>query len=117
MLALATPDPRTRPTVYHAFRTAERLHAPFDGLWVHADDRDVTDGDKEVTALKRLVSTLGGNLLVRQGEDLVEITAQAARERRSTYLLMGRPRRRRNSFGLLAHRRLSLVPGRFADAG
>ena len=51
VLALATPDPWMRATVYHAFRTAERLHAPFDVLWVQADD-SASAGQDEIAALE-----------------------------------------------------------------
>ncbi|HYB30635.1 MAG TPA: histidine kinase [Solirubrobacteraceae bacterium] len=106
VLALATPDPWMRATVYHAFRTAERLHAPFDVLWVRSDD-GATDDPDEVTALKRLTDTLGGALLIRTSDDLVAATAGVARERGATYLLIGRPRRR-TQLGRLVHRDLPL---------
>jgi len=107
VLVLATPDLGARPTVYHAFRTAERLHAPFDVLWVQPTDVDIAASEENVAALQRLISTLGGNLLVREGEDVVEIAVQVARELRSTYVVIGRPRRRR-PLGRLVHHRLAL---------
>jgi two-component system sensor histidine kinase KdpD len=105
VLALATPDPRMRATVYHAFRSAERLHVAFDVLWVQAEDSQAADGDDGLAALRRLVSTLGGNLIVRQGGDIVEVAARVARERHSTYLVIGQPRRR-TPLGTIAHRKL-----------
>jgi two-component system sensor histidine kinase KdpD len=93
VLALATPAPRMRPTVYHAFRTAERLHAPFDVLWVQPHGAEDTTNEN-LAALERLVSTLSGTLIVRRGNDLVKVAAQVARERRSTYLLIGQPAQR-----------------------
>ncbi|HUO73632.1 MAG TPA: histidine kinase [Solirubrobacteraceae bacterium] len=107
VLALATPDPGTRPTVYHAFRTAERLHAPFDVLWIETRGAGITASGENVAALERLVTTLGGNLLVREGHDVAAIAVQVAREQRSTYLVIGRPRRR-SALGRLVHRRLAL---------
>jgi two-component system, OmpR family, sensor histidine kinase KdpD len=106
VLALATPDPWMRPTVYHAFRTAERLHAPLDVLWVQTNDIPAPSAE-DVAALTRLVNTLGGTLVVRQGKDLVAATTQVAHERGATYLVIGRPRRRTH-VGQLAHRRLPL---------
>jgi two-component system sensor histidine kinase KdpD len=106
VLALATPDPWMRPTVYHAFRTAERLHAPFVVLWVQTSADDAV-GLEDVAALERLVETLGGSLLVRQAADLVAMAAQVAKERGATYLLIGRPRRRTH-LGVLVHRHLPL---------
>jgi two-component system sensor histidine kinase KdpD len=106
VLALTNPDPWMRPTVYHAFRTAERLHAAFDVLWVQPEDGPAASGE-DVAALSRLVSTLGGRLLVRQGRDLVMATAQVAHERGASYLVIGRPRRRTH-LGQLTHRDLPL---------
>lgn len=106
VLALATPEPRSRTTVYHAFRTAERLHAPVDVLWVRTDAAEVPE-DENVAALRRLVSTLGGNLIVSAGTDIVQAAARVARERGSTYLLIGQPGRRR-AVGRSAHRKLPL---------
>jgi len=109
VLALTTPDPWMRPTVYHAFRTAERLHAPFDVLWVTSDDSadNPQAAREDVDALGRLVTTLGGTLLVRRSEDLVAATVEVAQERGVTYLVIGRPRRRTH-LGQLVHRRLPL---------
>ena len=106
VLALTTPDPWMRPTVYHAFRTAERLHAPFDVLWVQTDDSLMASGE-DVAALTRLVGTLGGTLVVRPGKNLVVTAAQVAHERGATYLVIGRPVRRTH-LGQVAHRRLPL---------
>ena len=117
VLALATPDPWTRPTVYHAYRVARRLAAPFDVLWVRpANGPPLDEGPGgEIAALERLVSTLGGELLIRRGGDLVEVAKEVAGDRGATSLVVGRPRRR-TALGLLAHRRLPLqlmraVPG------
>ena len=57
--------------------------------------------------LERLVSALGGTLLIEEGEDLVTIAARVAHERGTTYVVMGRPRRKA-SLGQLVHRRLPL---------
>jgi two-component system, OmpR family, sensor histidine kinase KdpD len=107
VLALTTPDTWMRPTVYHAFRTAERLHAPLDVLWVQTGDGAAAAGDEDRAALERLVTTLGGALLVRQGQDLVAVAAEVAKERGATYLLIGRPWRR-TSLHTLVHGRLPL---------
>jgi two-component system sensor histidine kinase KdpD len=106
VLALATPDPWMRATVYHAFRTAERLHAPFDVLWVQSP-AGVDATSEEVAALERLISTLGGSFVVRKSGDLVAAAAEVARAHGATYVLIGRPRRR-TQLGRLAHRELAL---------
>jgi two-component system sensor histidine kinase KdpD len=107
VLALATPDPQARPTVYHAYRTAARLDAPLDVLWLDANESASSDSDETLAALERLVLTLGGTLLLRHGDDLVKVATDVAHERGATYLLIGRPRRK-TSLGRLAHRHLPL---------
>ncbi len=108
VLILATPDPRVRTAIYHAFRAAGRLHAPLDVLWVRRAGEDTSDSDKDVVALERLVTTLGGTLLLRTGEDLVEIAAQVARERDTTYVVIGQPARR-TRLGAAVHRDVPLT--------
>jgi two-component system sensor histidine kinase KdpD len=108
ILALVTPDPALRPTVYHAYRAARRLDADFDVLWVRTDrERGPGVLDDELPALERLVSTLGGTLIVRSGRDLVASAGQVAAERGATHVVIGRPRRR-TRLGLLSHQRLPL---------
>jgi hypothetical protein len=85
------------------FRTAERLHAPFDVLWVKDGDHNAGIRQEDVGALERLVETLGGTLLIRQAADLVGVATQVARERGATYLVIGRPRHRTH-LGVLSHR-------------
>jgi K+-sensing histidine kinase KdpD len=99
-----------RPVVYHAYHEARRRDAPFDVLWLRTDGpgRGATPvGDEAQEALERLVSTLGGTLLVRSARDLVGTAADVASERAVTHLVIGRPRRR-TAFGRLAHQRLPL---------
>jgi two-component system sensor histidine kinase KdpD len=108
VLALATVDAWSRPTVYHAYHAARRLDAPLDVLCMRAEGAQAPgDGGDELAALDRLVSTLGGELLVRDRGDLVTTAAQVAADRGATYLVIGRPWRR-TPFGRLAHRRLPL---------
>ena len=57
---------------------------------------------------------LGAHLLVEEGDDVAEIAARVARERGTTYVLMGVPRERRGlrRFGEPLHDRLlKLLPG------
>jgi K+-sensing histidine kinase KdpD len=73
-------------------------------LWVRSKEHAIAGSDDAIAALERLVSTLGGTLLVREGDDLVAVTTQVAHERETTYVLIGRPRRRTPP-GRLAHQR------------
>jgi two-component system sensor histidine kinase KdpD len=114
VLALATPEPRVRATVHHAYRAAQRLDAPLDVLWVRPPGAgSVDDGPGgETAALERLVQTLGGTLLVRAGRDLVAVTREVAIDRGVTYVVVGRPRDRMP----LARLRRRELPLRLMDA-
>ena len=109
LLALATPEPRLRPVVHRASRIALRLDAPLDVLWVHTEPEQaaaVTSADDRAV-LARLVSALGGTLLVRDGRGLAITASEVASERGATCVVIGRPQRR-SPLGLLVHRRLPL---------
>ena len=45
-------------------------------------------------ALRRLAAVLGAQLLVEEGDDVAAVAARVARERGTTYVLMGAPQRR-----------------------
>ena len=49
------------------------------------------DGDEaeQLEALRRLGSLLGAQVLIEEGDDVSEVVARVARERGSTYVLMG----------------------------
>ena len=46
-------------------------------------------------ALRRLSSVLGANLLVEEGDEIADVAVRIARERGTTYVLMGAPSPRR----------------------
>lgn len=96
-----------RPVVNHGFRIALRLDAPLDVLWVRTEREQAapTRNADDVSAFERLVSTLGGTLLIRDGRGLAVTASEVAMERGATTVLIGRPQRR-SSLGLLVHRRL-----------
>jgi len=95
LLALVTPEPRSQRIVRRAWRSAQRLGAELDLLWVSAPARGPgADERDQVEALRRLASVLGAHLLIEPGDDVVEAVARVARERGTTYVLMGVPRPR-----------------------
>jgi two-component system sensor histidine kinase KdpD len=114
LLALITPQPSSQRIVRRAWRSAQRLGAELDLLWVAR--RQPTAAEREqLDALRRLASVLGAHLLVEHGEDIAAVVARVASERGTTYVLMGAPaprgplgRLRRAS---LVHRLLALMPG------
>ncbi|HEY6781098.1 MAG TPA: universal stress protein [Thermoleophilaceae bacterium] len=96
ILTLVTPAPSARRLVRRAWRSAQRLNATLDLLYVVKPGVSPQgDAREQLEALRRLASLLGARLHVEEGEDLVEVAARVAAERRITYVIMGEPRRRR----------------------
>ncbi len=115
LLALVTPRPRSLRVVRRAARSAQRLDADLDLLYVRGRDREPTAEEREgIEHLRRLASVLGAHLLIEEGDDVAPVAARVARERGTTYLLMGMPRPRRGLRRLsepLHDRLLALLPG------
>jgi two-component system, OmpR family, sensor histidine kinase KdpD len=114
LLALVTPDPSSQRIVRRAWRSAQRLGAELDVLWVAGEDP--TDEEREqLAALRRLASVLGAHLLVEHGSDVAEVTRTVAQDRGTTYVLMGTPRPRNGLRRLmepaLPMRLMTLLPG------
>jgi two-component system, OmpR family, sensor histidine kinase KdpD len=92
LLALITPEPRSQRIVRRAWRSAQRLGGELDLLWVSSPARPPAAEERgQLEALRRLASVLGAHLLIEPGDDVVEAAARVARERGTTYLLMGVP--------------------------
>jgi two-component system, OmpR family, sensor histidine kinase KdpD len=90
LLALVTPNPRSQRLLRRAARSAHRLGGDLDVLYV-ASTRPNETQEEQLRALRKLGSLLGANVLVEQGDDVVEVAARVARERGTTYVLMGEP--------------------------
>ncbi len=115
LLALVTPDPGSQRIVRRAWRSAQRLGAELDVLWVTAEEEPTEEENEQLAALRRLTSILGAHLLVERGPDVALVAQRVARERGTTYVLMGAPSpqgalRRLIAPGLPA-RLMTLLPG------
>jgi two-component system sensor histidine kinase KdpD len=93
LLALITPQPGAQRIVRRAWRSAQRLGAELDVLWV-ARANPTAEQSEQIEALRRLASVLGAHLLLEQGDDVALVTQRVARERNTTYILMGPPHHR-----------------------
>jgi two-component system, OmpR family, sensor histidine kinase KdpD len=114
LLALITPRPQSQRVVRRAWRSAQRLGAELDLLWV--TDHDPNPEEQEhVDALRRLASVLGAHLLIEHGDDIALVTQRVAHERGTTYVLIGTPKPRsplrRLTQPALPFRLLALLPG------
>jgi two-component system sensor histidine kinase KdpD len=115
LLALASPQPSAQRVVRRAWRSAQRLGAELDVLWVAGDDTPGEAEREHLAALRRLTSVLGAHLLVERGDDVVAIVQRVVRERGTTYVLIGAPEPRsawrRLTSAALPAQLLSALPG------
>ncbi len=120
LLALVTPTPRSQRVVRRAWRSAQRLGAALDLLIVRppgggGEGRAGQQEREQIEALRRLASVLGAHLLIEEGDDVAEVAIHVARERGTTYLLMGTPKPRnawrRLTQPALPYRLLRGLPG------
>ncbi|HEY4277438.1 MAG TPA: histidine kinase [Conexibacter sp.] len=94
LLALVTPEPASQRVVRRAWRSAQRLGADLDLLYVQPPRGMTAEETEQLDALRRLSVTLGAHLLVVHGDDLVTATRTVAQDRGTTYVLIGAPRPR-----------------------
>ena len=114
LLALVTLKPKSQRVVRRAWRSAQRLGAELDVLWVADHEADAQE-QEQLDALRRLASVLGAHLIIERGDDIAAVTQRVAAERGTTYVLMGRPKPRaawrRLAQPALPFRLMALLPG------
>jgi two-component system sensor histidine kinase KdpD len=115
LLALVEPYPGAQRLVRRAWRSAQRLGADLDLLWVRAPGHEPSEeAERALHALRQLASVLGAQLLVEEGDDVAETVARIVHERGATYVLLGRSRPARGFARLrepLPQRIMRLAPG------
>jgi two-component system sensor histidine kinase KdpD len=115
VLALIEPQPKSQRILRRAWRSAQRLGAEIDALWVRPTGRPPTaEESTQLAALRRLASILGAHLLEEEGDELVAAVRRVAVERGSTYIFVGTPdesRRREILGGSLLSRMVRELPG------
>ena len=115
LLALADLDPGSERVVRRSWRSAQRLQAELDILVVRDPGSDpAPEQREELERLRRIAAVLGAHLIVEEDDDVAAATARVARERGTTYVLMGSPTPRRGLARLgdpLPMRIVRLLPG------
>ena len=92
LLALITLSPQSQRVVRRAWRSAQRLGAELDLLWiVKPGTLAREEAGSELAAVRRLASVLGAHVLVEEGEVMIDVITRVASERGTTYILMGTP--------------------------
>jgi two-component system, OmpR family, sensor histidine kinase KdpD len=115
LLALVEPYPGSQRLVRRAWRSSQRLGAQLDLLWVAPPGSEANaDQERQLAAMRQLASVLGATLIVEPGDDVAETVARVARDRGTTYILMGRSRPARGLARLrvpLPQRLIEELPG------
>jgi len=115
VLVLVTPEPRSQRILRRAWRSAERLGAQLDALWVRNPAKQLSEEEQvSLAALRRLAIVLGAHFLEEEGDDLVATVRRFVYERGSTYVFVGTPdesRRREILRGSLVSALVRELPG------
>jgi len=115
VLALVEPQAKSQRIMRRAWRSAQRLGATMDALWVRKPGHEATPEEvTQLAALRRVATILGAHFVEAEGDDLVDTVRRVAAERGSTYIFVGTPdeSRRREIFGgSLLSRMVRELPG------
>jgi two-component system sensor histidine kinase KdpD len=115
LLALVEPYPGAQRLVRRAWRSAQRLGADLDLVWIRAPSRRLSaEEERSLGALHQFASVLGSRLLIEESDDVAAAIAEVARRQGTTYILMGASRPARALARLrtpLAQRLIELLPG------
>jgi len=93
LLALITLSPQSQRVVRRAWRSAQRLGAELDLLWIVRPGQLAREesGNAELAAVRRLAAVLGAHVLVEEGDKMIDVITRVAEDRGTTYILMGTP--------------------------
>jgi two-component system, OmpR family, sensor histidine kinase KdpD len=114
LLALVEPYPGSQRLVRRAWRSAQRLGADLDLLWIKPPSGLDDDQERSLKSLHQLASVLGVRLLVEESDDVPSAVAEVARRQGTTYILLGRSRPARGLARLrvpLPQRLMEQLPG------
>ena len=115
LLALIEPYPGAQRLVRRAWRSAQRLGANLDLLWVRPPANGLSeDQERSLVALRQLASVLGARLIVEESDNVPAAVADVAKKQRSTYILMGASRPARGLARVrtpLPQQLMQLLPG------
>jgi two-component system, OmpR family, sensor histidine kinase KdpD len=115
VLVLITPEPESQRILRRAWRSAQRLGAALDALWVRVPGEELDDAKMtSLAALRRLAVILGANFLEEEADELVPAVRRVVVDRGSTYVFVGTPdesRRREILHGSLVSALVRELPG------
>ena len=93
LMALVSARPSSQRLARRAWRSAQRLGAELDLLYVKKPGATPRgDQQEQLEALRKLAAALGAHLLVEEGHDVADTAARVGARRGTTYVLIGKPR-------------------------
>jgi two-component system sensor histidine kinase KdpD len=93
LLALVEPYPGSQRLVRRSWRSAQRLNADLDLLWVRKPGQRLNDDrERSLAALRQLASILGVKMYEEESDDLAAAIADFVSRHGTTYILLGRSR-------------------------
>jgi two-component system sensor histidine kinase KdpD len=115
ILVLVTPQPSSQRLLRRAWRSAQRLGADLDVLWVRGQGKSLThDQTVALAALRRLTAILGAHFLEEESGDVIASVRAVVTDRGTTYVYLGTPERRRMEeilHGSFLARLIEALPG------
>ncbi|HTQ67141.1 MAG TPA: histidine kinase [Solirubrobacteraceae bacterium] len=115
LLALVEPYPGAQRLVRRAWRSAQRLNADLDLLWVRKPGQRLDDdNERSLSALRQLAAILGAKMFEEEADDVAAAVADFAVRQGTTYILLGRSRIPRGVARLrmpLPQRLMARLPG------
>jgi two-component system, OmpR family, sensor histidine kinase KdpD len=115
ILVLVTPQPSSQRLLRRSWRSAQRLGADLDVLWVRVPGTSLTnDQTVALAALRRLTAILGAHFLEDESADVIASVRAVVIDRGTTYVYLGTPERRRMEeilHGSFLARLIEALPG------
>jgi two-component system sensor histidine kinase KdpD len=115
LLALVQPEASAQRLIRRAWRSAQRLGATLDLLWVRKPGASPTEEEeRQLASMRRLASVLGVTLAIEEDDDVAAGAARVADELGSTYVFIGQSRAFRGLRRLrepLPQKLMRLLPG------
>jgi two-component system sensor histidine kinase KdpD len=115
LLALVEPYPGSQRLVRRAWRSAQRLGAELDLLWVRTPGQHLSEeNERSLSALRQLASVLGARMFEEESDDVAAAVVDVASRRGTTYILVGSSRPARGIARLrvpLPQRLMQRLPG------
>jgi len=115
ILVLVTPQPSSQRLLRRAWRSAQRLDADIDVLYVRRPGASLPEEQTvALAALRRLAQILGAHFLEEESDDLIATVRATVVDRGTTYVYLGTPERRRLEevvHGAFLGRLIEALPG------